>query len=118
MTSADVQIEFQGDETMWVHSHVLILASPVFRSMLEGKMQESTSKRIAAKGCTRADFATFYRFLSPATAHEAKLDTDSAPSVLYLADYYQVPWLKTRCVRCLEKAPVTVPLTVMAKKFA
>jgi hypothetical protein len=118
LTSADIQIEFQGDEAMWVHSHVLILASPVFRSML-GKhgMQESTSKRIAAKGCARADFTTFYRFLSPATAHEAALDNDSAPAVLHLADYYQVPWLKTRCVRYLEKAPVTVPLTILAKKF-
>ena len=29
-----------------------------------------------------------------------------------------MPWLKTRCVRYLNTVPVTIPLTVMAKKFA
>jgi hypothetical protein len=116
--SGDVRMEFQDEEPFWAHSQVLMLGSPVFRNMLDGRMQEGQTKQIAAKGlCRRQDFAEFYTFLNPSTAHDAKTTDAHAAAVLHLADYYQVAWLKTRCVRHLERMPVGAPLAVLGKKF-
>jgi hypothetical protein len=85
-------------------------------------MQEGETKRLVVTHCERADFEAFYRFLNPATSPEARLTEESAPQVLLLADYYQVEWLKRRCVRHLTKQisskdDVQLPLLLLARSL-
>lgn len=37
---ADVKVTVEG-ETLWMYSQILMLSSPVFRTMLQGEMEEA-----------------------------------------------------------------------------
>merc|ERR1712032_596603 len=56
-----------------VHSQVLALASPVFKSMLESVQEESVLRRLKLKNQSKKEFLAFYQLLMPASGRHAKI---------------------------------------------
>uniref|UniRef100_A0A7S2LA71 BTB domain-containing protein n=1 Tax=Zooxanthella nutricula TaxID=1333877 RepID=A0A7S2LA71_9DINO len=109
------------DTTMEVSSHVLCLASPVFRAMLtSAEWEEGRSRRVAVPPSvgTRRGFAEFYAFLVPGSSCEKCVTDDNVDDVLALTDYYQVAALKNRCEQFLARTrPCSIPLLQQADKY-
>lgn len=72
--------------------------SPVFRAMLENKMEESLSGTIKIGDVSYDALRAFVNYLYTA---EASLDENMACNLLILAEKYQVKHLKTYCEKFL-----------------
>ncbi|KAL3504304.1 hypothetical protein ACH5RR_034145 [Cinchona calisaya] len=80
------------------HRAVLACRSPVFRAMLENKMEESLSGTIKIGDVSYDALRNFVNYLYTA---EACLDENMAYDLLVLAEKYQVKHLKTYCEKFL-----------------
>lgn len=104
---ADLKIDV-GGETFEVHSIILMMASPVFRTMLTTSMSEASSAVVKLPGKEAAEFRCFYDSLSTATF--PSLTNQRATFLSRWADEYEVSQLKERCeVHLMEHAPVDGP---------
>ncbi|CAI9087600.1 OLC1v1021708C1 [Oldenlandia corymbosa var. corymbosa] len=91
---------FTSSQPVLVPAHRAVLAcrSPVFRAMLENKMEESISGTIKIGDVSYDVLRIFVNYLYTA---EACLDENVAYDLLVLADKYQVKHLKTYCEKYL-----------------
>lgn len=80
------------------HRSVLASRSPVFRAMLENKMEESLSGTIKISDVSYDALRTFVHYLYTA---EACLEENMACNLLILAEKYQVKHLKNYCEKFL-----------------
>ncbi|XP_073024065.1 BTB/POZ domain-containing protein At4g08455 isoform X2 [Primulina eburnea] len=80
------------------HRAVLISRSPVFRAMLENKMEESLSGTIKISDVSYDALRAFVSYLYTA---DANLDEHMACELLALAEKYEVKHLKTYCEKYL-----------------
>ncbi|XP_073146443.1 BTB/POZ domain-containing protein At4g08455 [Henckelia pumila] len=80
------------------HRAVLISRSPVFRAMLETKMEESLSGTIKISDVSYDALRAFVSYLYTA---DASLDEHMACDLLVLAEKYEVKHLKTYCEKYL-----------------
>lgn len=96
-----------GGETVWVHSVVLMLSSPVFRQMLQTDMCERESRIVRLPDKSKEEFLDFIASLQIAT--EKEYTDERATFLSRWADEYQVDALKRRCQEyMLEHMDVTV----------
>lgn len=75
------------------HKFVLVVTSPVFFKMFYGALQESTQS-INLLDCDSEGFLEFSRFVY---CDEVQLTRECVVQVLYLAEKYMIPSLKTQC---------------------
>ena len=80
------------------HKFVLAISSPVFEAMFYGQMAEKGEE----VELPDTDSHTLLEFLRFVYCDEVNLTADNVRAVLYLADKYDVPPLKKKCVRFLE----------------
>ncbi|XP_075518980.1 BTB/POZ domain-containing protein At4g08455 [Primulina tabacum] len=80
------------------HRAVLVSRSPVFRAMLENKMEESLSGTIKISDVSYDALRAFVSYLYTA---DASLDEHMACELLVLAEKYEVKHLKTYCEKYL-----------------
>eukprot|EP00449_Zooxanthella_nutricula_P004754 CAMPEP_0198517124 /NCGR_PEP_ID=MMETSP1462-20131121/18341_1 /TAXON_ID=1333877 /ORGANISM="Brandtodinium nutriculum, Strain RCC3387" /LENGTH=164 /DNA_ID=CAMNT_0044246675 /DNA_START=1 /DNA_END=492 /DNA_ORIENTATION=+ len=78
-----------------VHSAVLVLASPVFETMLGSPMQEGSEDEIKLPGKTHDEFTAFYKSLHISTMEP--LTPKTAMLLSRWADEYQVGSLMAKC---------------------
>merc|ERR1712137_1396916 len=85
-----------------VHSQLLMLASPVFKAMLEADMNEADDGLMRLPGKCKAEFEAVYAFIG--TLQEAPaIEFGSIPMLLRWADEYDIEKLRTACERELMK---------------
>uniref|UniRef100_A0A6U6TVA8 BTB domain-containing protein n=1 Tax=Zooxanthella nutricula TaxID=1333877 RepID=A0A6U6TVA8_9DINO len=95
----DVTIQFDDGTKMMASSHVLSLASPVFRAMLASELREGLTKRvrISAEVGTQEAFHAFYKILLPGIGLLQPLTHSSIDSMVAMSHYYQVDAVKRVC---------------------
>jgi len=91
----DLTIVLDDGDSVAVHKALLIMSSPVFRSMLTNGMRETNEHTIRLPGKHAAELRCFIDSLALCTMH--KLENDSAKMLVPLAEEYQVLSLKRQC---------------------
>lgn len=99
---ADLEIVLD-DESLWVHSGILILSSDVFRNMLSSGLKEETEWKIKLPGKTKATFQIFYNSLLTET-FDYKMENDILWAVLELAQQYQTLRLDAVLIELILKS--------------
>lgn len=100
-SAPDLKVDVDG--TLFeVHSQLLMLASPVFKAMLEADMNEADDGLMRLPGKCKAEFEAVYAFIG--TLQEAPaIEFGSIPMLLRWADEYDIEKLRTACERELMK---------------
>jgi len=109
----DLTIVLDDGDSVAVHKALLMMSSPVFRSMLTNGMLETTRDTISLPGKTAAELRCFIDSLALCTLH--KLKNDSAKMLIPLAEEYQVLSLKRQCE---EHIVANMPVSVEELTFA
>jgi len=106
--SAEPDLEvIVGGQSVFVHSVVLILASPVFKQMLMSEMSERRTGAITLPDKDKDEFLDFVSSLQIVTDKE--YTNERAVTLSRWADEYQVDALKTICERhMVDEMPVTI----------
>merc|ERR1719249_170181 len=94
----DVSVQVE-DEVFEVHSVVLMLASPFFKSTMTSSMSESSSGIITLHDKKKCEFQTFMDAIKPGTVLD--IDRKNVYILSRWADEYQVDGLKHRCEQYL-----------------
>ncbi|CAE7472712.1 unnamed protein product [Symbiodinium pilosum] len=89
MTSTHKVVFETSDGEVSVHDHILMLASPVLKAMLESTMQEGTRKRIEIKDSTASSASLFLDLLYTSSTREDP-DYQATLGALDLAHRWQV----------------------------
>jgi len=104
------------NEVVDVHSLILVMVSPVFRTMLAADMSEKESKQIVLPDKSANEFRTFWDILQPLTA--TKVTTKNAVFLSKWASEYQIDSLKRSCEEfMLAQMPVDVPSLLHASLY-
>lgn len=93
-TEPDLAVDIDGEQVM-VNSFVLMVASPVFRQMLQTPMEEHHTGEIKLPGKSRSEFAVFVDSLQLATMKP--LTNESAVFLSVWANEYDVAALTEMC---------------------
>ena len=116
---ADLTIEFKKDDSMMVHSVVLALASPVFKTMLTSGMTEETTWKITLPGQEMQHFQTVYNMLQAETA--VPLTVGNVLDVISITHEYQISKIHNAAVSFLKErvqsCEICGPAYVIAKRL-
>lgn len=116
---ADLDLKIVVDDgELDVHSLLLQLASPVFRSMLNSEMQEGMANCISLPGKTKGELETFYKSLEISTQDPVTpITPESVTCLVKWADEYQVENLTVKCEHFLLTQPVDAQGLQLAVKY-
>lgn len=89
------------DHKFHAHRAILRARSPVFASMFEHEMRETTTGEVDILDCSRAGFEVFLEYLY--TASVDSMSGDNVLDLFYIADKYHVDDLKADCTKFLKK---------------
>uniref|UniRef100_A0A914GPU9 BTB domain-containing protein n=1 Tax=Globodera rostochiensis TaxID=31243 RepID=A0A914GPU9_GLORO len=98
-----------GDRQITVSTHWLMSVSPVVNRMLSVEMKEKRERtlNLDGLGIEMEQFKSFLEAISMSALHNRTLpNPKNVVSLLKLADYFQVDWLKKQCeahlIHCVE----------------
>eukprot|EP00929_Paragymnodinium_shiwhaense_P101484 TRINITY_DN64602_c0_g1_i1.p1 TRINITY_DN64602_c0_g1~~TRINITY_DN64602_c0_g1_i1.p1 ORF type:complete len:240 (-),score=37.23 TRINITY_DN64602_c0_g1_i1:59-736(-) len=96
VTGDIVQVIVDG-HTYEEHAAILMVASPVFASMLESTMKEGAERTIHLKGKSRTEFESVMKFLTPGISRAQVIDEGNVDFLLVWFDEYGMDILKREC---------------------
>ncbi|KAJ3708226.1 hypothetical protein LUZ61_011931 [Rhynchospora tenuis] len=102
----DVHFATGGDRVILAHSCILVISSPVLRSLLEKAPIKNNFKIIKISGVTQEVARVFIRFLYSSCYEEEEMKKN-AIHLLVLSHAYSVPSLKKLCIYHIEKSILT-----------
>jgi len=112
-----VVLDGNPEEKVMVNPAVLILASPVFKSMLTQDMAEKERGVIELKGKDPEEFKVLMSFLMPASSRQQKITQENVDFLLRWTDEYCIESIRAECVDFVKKLPPTVDRVLQAHTF-
>lgn len=114
----DVSVMFdEGRVEVKVNSAVLMLASPVFHSMLTQTMKESETKQIELPDKDPEEFKVLMSFLIPPTARLQRISVENVDFLLVWSDEYCIDPLKSECLEFIQTQPASIQRVLQAYAF-
>ncbi|KAK4262396.1 hypothetical protein QN277_027961 [Acacia crassicarpa] len=104
---ADVFIDTDNGGTIYAHSHILAMASPVLRGMLKRARRHRHMKSILISGVPHSAVRAFIRFLY-SSCYEKEEMKEFALHLLVLSHVFAIPHLKRECEQKLESDFLTI----------
>jgi len=106
-----------SDRSVMVHPAVLMLASPVFRSMLTQNMSEKQRGIIELKGKDPKEFQVLLSFLTPGSSRLEEITVENCDFLLRWADEYCMGAIREQCVAFIKCQPPTVERVLQAYHY-
>ena len=114
----DLSVLFDGGNIeVPVNSSILMLASPVFKSMLTHSMKERAKKQIELPDKDPEEFKTLVSFLLPATGRCQQISKENVDFLLSWCDEYCIDPLKSECLEFIQTQPPSMQRMLQAHKF-
>lgn len=114
-SAPDLKVQVEGAQ-IEVHSQLLMLASPVFKAMLDADMSEADDGLIHLPGKRKAEFEAVYAFIS-ALQEAPAIELGSVPMLLQWADEYDIEKLRRACEQELMKREPSVDILRWAVQY-
>ena len=118
MTNDEIEIMFDGsEEPLMISEAVLMLASPVFKKMLDHDMMEKKSRSILLSGKDREEFEVLLSFLMPVTSRLQTITVENVDFLLRLSNEYCIDPIKQECIEFVKKQPPSVERVLQAYTY-
>ncbi|CAL0331767.1 unnamed protein product [Lupinus luteus] len=104
---ADICINTENGGTIYAHSNILGMASPVIRGMLKQAKRHDCWRSISISGVPHGAVRAFIRFLYSSSYEKEEMEEFVLP-LLVLSHVFVVPHLKCECEQKLELGLLTI----------
>ncbi|CAJ1454702.1 unnamed protein product, partial [Effrenium voratum] len=115
----DITIVFDDEAATQIQTHavLLMLASPVFNSMLTHSMKEKTSRQIKLPGKNPEEFKVLLQFLQPVAGRVQKISNENVDFLARWCEEYGISSLLTECMEFVKSQPPSMQGILFAYRY-